>query len=112
MKLRTLSVTLALGLASASIAPQAHAQGIPGVILCTAGGVPGFGTTGGPACIPYRETFFNIVVLDPWGNPDPFLTAASRTLYLNTDPTAALNEGAIAAEVSFYFFDFYVDPVI
>ena len=112
MKLRILSVTLALGLASASIAPQAHAQGIPGVILCTAGGVPGFGTTGGPDCIPYRETFFNIVVLDPWGNPDPALTAVARAFYLNLDPTAGVNEGAIAAEVSFYVSDFYVDPVI
>ena len=46
------------------------------------------------------------------GQSDPFATAAARTIYLNSDPTAALNEGAVAAEVSFYYFDFYVDPVI
>ncbi|WP_158879979.1 hypothetical protein [Rhodanobacter sp. L36] len=101
MKLRALSVTLALSLASASITPPAHAQLPPDVLVCMAG-ISGFGTTGGPACIPSVAEFYDIAVYDEMGF-DPFATAIARTVFLYMDPGAPANAAVVEAVVYEHF---------
>lgn len=106
MQRLSLLTAFALGSTALALAPGAHAQSVDpcAVYLCMAG-LSGVGTSGGPACTPPTNMFFDsLVVYDEEGFDAP-ATAALRYMYLDFCPGAQLptNEVILGTIVNVYY---------
>lgn len=102
MELRTASITLALVLGVA-LAPPGNAQSVdPCSVHACMAGISGVGASGGPACAPATDFFFDSLVVWDWSGFDMPATWALRYMYMNYCPgvVAAPPNQAIAATIA------------
>lgn len=99
MKMLALSMTLALA-SGLGFAPSAHAETTPNYVFTCMAGISGFGSSGGAACTPATNYFFEtLVVWDEEGFDAP-ATAALRYMYMSLDPgTSVSTNRAIVNEI-------------
>ncbi len=102
MELRLASATLALAVGLV-LAPAGKAQSVdPCSVHACMAGISGFGASGGAACAPAMDFFFDSLVVWDWSGFDMPATWALRYMYMNYCPgvAAAPSNQAIAATIA------------